>query len=27
MAAHRLAGAVVCYPGAIIPRAAMPAAA
>lgn len=27
MAAHRLAGTVVCYPGAIIPRAAMPAAA
>ena len=24
-AGHRLAGVVVCYPGAIIPRAAMPA--
>lgn len=27
LAAHRLAGTVVCYPGAIIPRASMPAAA
>jgi 2-dehydro-3-deoxygluconokinase len=24
-AGHRLAGVVVCHPGAIIPRAAMPA--
>jgi 2-dehydro-3-deoxygluconokinase len=26
-AGHRLAGVVVCYPGAIIPRSAMPARA
>ena len=26
-AGHRLAGVVVCYPGAIIPRSAMPAGA
>jgi len=26
-AGHRLAGVVVCYPGAIIPRLAMPARA